>query len=179
MKGSRPILENPFRLIVVGVLLLICTAGILAKVERQSLVAELEQQSAILHRLASQRTDQHDAHMTALSAIAVAADGVRHDLFLDVAATIPRFYPRIDEVQLVPLLQEGESVGTESLSPAPAEMIRAAAMAADGSIALLPHPAKPHHYIMVKRSRCEQRVGPNGIAPSRPAETGRSVSLPS
>lgn len=46
MKGSRPILENPFRLIVFDVLLLIRTAGILALVERQSLVAELEQQSA-------------------------------------------------------------------------------------------------------------------------------------
>lgn len=152
MKGSRPILENPFRLTVVGVLLLVCAAGILAMAERQSLVAELEQQSAVLHRLASQRADQHDAHMTALSAIAVAADGARHDLFLDVATTISRFYPRIDEVQLVPLLQEGESVGTESLSPALAETIRTAAMASDGGIALLPHPEKPHHYIMVKRS---------------------------
>ncbi|MGB3815142.1 MAG: ATP-binding protein [Shinella sp.] len=152
MKGSRPILENPLRLIVIGVLLLVCAGGILAIVERQSLVAELEQQSAILHRLASQRADQHDAHMTALSAIAVAADSARHELFLDVAATISRFYPRIDEVQLVPLFHEGESVGTERLDPALAETIRAAAMTSDGSIALLPHPGKPHHYIMVKRS---------------------------
>ncbi|MCJ8151099.1 sensor histidine kinase [Shinella sedimenti] len=152
MKGSRLILENQFRLIVVGVLLLICTASILAMVERQSLVAELEQQSAILHRLASQRADQHDAHMTALSAIALAADGARHDLFLDVAATISRFYPRIDEVQLVPLFHGDETTGTEKLYPALADTIRAAAMASDGSTAVLPHPDKPHHYIMVKRS---------------------------
>jgi hypothetical protein len=72
-------------------------------VQRHALVAELEQESTILHRLASQRADQHDAHLTALSAIAVAAEGARHDLFLEVAATISRFYPRIDEVHLGPL----------------------------------------------------------------------------
>ncbi|PWJ83747.1 phospho-acceptor domain-containing protein [Pseudaminobacter salicylatoxidans] len=152
MTGNRPTLENPFRLIVGGVLLLLCAAGILAMAERQSLIAELEQESIVLHRLASQQADQHDAHMTALSAIAVAANGARHDLFLDVAATISRFYPRIDEVQLVPLFDQGEIIGTERLDPALAATIRAAAMASDGRIALLPHPGKPHHYIMVKRS---------------------------
>ncbi|MDP0929927.1 ATP-binding protein [Paracoccus onubensis] len=152
MTGGKPILENPPRLIAAGVLLLLCAAGILAMAERASLVAELEQESIVLHRLASQRADQHDAHMTALSAIAVAADGARDDLFLDVAATISRFYPRIDEVQLVSLFDPAKSIGTERLEPELAETIRAAVKESDGSIALLPHPGKRRHYILVKRS---------------------------
>jgi hypothetical protein len=73
-------------------------------------------------------------------------------LFLDVAATISRFYSRIDEVQLVPLDPQGEITGTEPLDPATADLVRSAARASDGSIVLLPHPGKPHHYMMVKRS---------------------------
>ena len=152
MRQRRPLLESPLKLIVIGCLLLLAAAAALAFVERNMLVAELEQESNILHRLVSQRADQHDAHMTALSAVATAGEGERRDLFLDVAATISRFYPRIDEVQLVPLDPQGMVVGTETLDPALAEIVRAAAKASDGSIAILPHPGKPHHYIMVKRS---------------------------
>jgi len=152
MRNNRQILESPFKLTVIGCVLLLAAAGMLAVVQRHALVAELEQESTVLHRLASQRADQHDAHLTALSAIAVAAEGARHDLFLDVAATISRFYPRIDEVQLVPLAPSGQTVGTEPLDPATADLVRSAAGASDGRIALLPHPQRPHHYIMVKRS---------------------------
>jgi signal transduction histidine kinase len=152
MRQRRPLLESPLKLIVIGCLLLLAAAAALAFVERNMLVAELEQESNVLHRLVSQRADQHDAHMTALSAVATAGEGERRDLFLDVAATISRFYPRIDEVQLVPLDPHGTVVGTETLDPALAEIVRAAAKASDGSIAILPHPGKPHHYIMVKRS---------------------------
>ena len=152
MRQRRPLLESPLKLIVIGCLLLLAAAAALAFVERNLLVAELEQESNVLHRLGSQRADQHDAHMTALSAVATAGEGERRDLFLDVAATISRFYPRIDEVQLVPLDPQGTVVGTETLDPVLAEIVRAAAKASDGSIAILPHPGKPHHYIMVKRS---------------------------
>jgi signal transduction histidine kinase len=152
MRNRRRILESTLGLTVVGCVLLLAAAGMLAVVQRYVLVAELEQESTVLHRLVSQRADQHDAHLTALSAIAVAADGTRHDLFLDVAATIARFYPRIDEVQLVPLSPSGQTVGTDPLDPATADLVRSAAKASDGRIALLPHPQRPHHYIMIKRS---------------------------
>ncbi|CAH1649936.1 Histidine kinase [Hyphomicrobiales bacterium] len=151
-RNNRPILENPIALIIIGCLLLVAVAGALAIVQRHALVADLEQESVVLHRLASQRADQHDAHLTALSAIAVAAEGQRHDLFLDVAATIARFYPRIDEVQLVSLDPQGETVGTEALDPAMADLVRSAARGSDGRIVLQQHPAKPNHYIMIKRS---------------------------
>ena len=152
MHSNRSIFERPFYLVVLWCLLLLVGGGMLAVWERQTLVAELEQESTLLHSLASQRADQHDAHLTALSAVAVASEGRRHDLFLEVARTIARFYPRIDEVQLVPLDPNAETVGTDPLDAKAAELIRTAARASDGRIALLPHPQRPDHYIMVKRS---------------------------
>lgn len=146
------ILESPLKRIGILCLLLVAAAGALAVFQRHALVTELEQESAVLQRLVSQRADQHDAHLTALSAIAVAAQGARNDLFLDVAATISRFYPRIDEVQLVPFDAQDRTIGTEPLSQETTDLIRSAAQASKGQIILLPHPDKPHHYGMVKRS---------------------------
>ncbi|WP_244513151.1 MULTISPECIES: ATP-binding protein [unclassified Ensifer] len=93
--------------------------------------------------------------------MAVASEGRRHDLFLDVARTITRFYPRIDEVQLVPLDPAIETIGTTPLDTATADLVRAAAKASDGRIALLAHPQRPDHYIMIKRSpnTAEARYG--------------------
>ncbi|MQY41448.1 two-component sensor histidine kinase [Epibacterium sp. SM1969] len=113
---------------------------------------ELENESGELHRLASLRAGQHDAHLTALSAIAVAGAGQRSDLFLDVAATISRFYPRIDEVQLVPLDPAGETVGSKPISSGVEAMIRSAAKRSTGLPELLPHPLGQEHYFLVKRS---------------------------
>jgi signal transduction histidine kinase len=151
-RDNRPILKDTARLIGIWCLLLLVAGAAFAVYQRHTLVADLEQQSTILHGLASQRADQHDAHLTALSAVAVAAAGERNDLFLDVAATIMRFYPRIDEVQLVPLDPSRQVVGTAPLDPETAQIVRAAAKASDGSIALLPRPGRADHYIMVKRS---------------------------
>ncbi len=152
IRSKKPIAESPARLMGIWFLLLLVAAGGLAIFQRYSLIAELEQESTILHRLASQRADQHDAHLTALSAVALAAGGERNDLFLDLAATIRRFYPRIDEVQLVPLDLSAEVIGTTPLAAATAEIVREAARASDGRIMLLPHPDRPDHYIMIKRS---------------------------
>lgn len=131
--------------VVVGVLAL-------AVVQRNMQFNELEKESGELHRLASLRVGQHDAHLTALSAIAVASAGQRHDLFLDVAATISRFYPRIDEVQLVPLDPSGEVVGSELLLPNIEAKIRVAAGRSTGLPELLAHPLRKGHYLLVKRS---------------------------
>lgn len=130
----------------------------LAAVQRYLQVRELERESARLHRFASQQVGQHDAHLTALSAIAVAGAGQRPDLFLDVAATISRFYPRIDEVQLVPLEPGGESVGSGALPPDVAGAIRHAAERSTGIPVLLPHPMKNGHYLVVKRSPNSDRA---------------------
>ncbi len=124
----------------------------LAVVQLSLQLDELDRESNELHRLASQRVGQHDAHLTALSAIAIASAGLRPDLFLDVAATISRFYPRIDEVQLVPLDPTSEVVGSMSLTPEASAAIRAAAGRSARSPVLLPHPSRAQHYMIIKRS---------------------------
>lgn len=85
--GWRSLVLAGWLMLVMAVLLAMIIA------ERRKLAAELDTEAGILHRLVSQRADQHDAHLTALSAIAT-ADSARPDLFLSVAATIHRFYPR-------------------------------------------------------------------------------------
>ncbi|MBS9718442.1 two-component sensor histidine kinase [Pseudohalocynthiibacter aestuariivivens] len=132
--------------------LVILGVAALAFVQDRLHLSELERESAALHRAASQRAGQHDAHLTALSAIAVAGEGQRSDLFLGVAATISRFYPRIDEVHLVPVDPSRNSVSTVPLGPEGSELIRAAALGSTGAPVLLPHPTRDGFYLLVKRS---------------------------
>jgi C4-dicarboxylate-specific signal transduction histidine kinase len=113
---------------------------------------ELERESTDLHRSASQLVGQHDAHLTALSAIAVASAGQRPDLFLEVGAAISRFYPRIEHIYLVPLDPSEAEIGSGPLTPELADGIRRAAGRSRGVPELLPHPARTGHYLLVKRS---------------------------
>jgi signal transduction histidine kinase len=135
--------------LVLMVALLVLTAMI----ERSRLEADFENEASILHRLLSQRTDQHDAHMTALSALASADSGSRPDLFLQVAATIIRFYPRIVAIDLVALANDRELLTTRSdLGAEQIALLRAAAIASDGQLELRAAPWAPGRYLLVKRS---------------------------
>lgn len=121
--------------------------------ERRKLLAEFQSEATILHRLASQRADQHDAHLTSLSALAIADETGRRDLFLDVAATIGRFYPRIEAVDLVPLQSSGAYLTTRTgLSEEQLAIVRAAASASEGRLALRSAPGAAENYLLVKRS---------------------------
>ena len=152
--ASRPSLpESNGRLFVGWAILMALVIVAVAMVERQYLIAELQSEAASLHRLASQRADQHDAHMTALSALAVAGADERPDLFLEVAATILRFYPRIEAIDLVPLDEPVASLSTRTvLSDQLAETIRAAARSSDGQLVLHPISDPKGSYLVVKRS---------------------------
>lgn len=122
-------------------------------IEWQGLLDELQTEASILHRLASQRADQHDAHLTSLSALAVAAQDGRQDLFLDVAATVLRFYPRIEAIDLVSLLDAGDHLTSRTgLPDGVATLIRDAASTSDGRLVLQPSPDTPGRYLIVKRS---------------------------
>ena len=106
-----------------------------------------------MHRLASQRADQNDAHLTSLSAIASAGTAPRQDLFLEVAATIRRFYPRIEAIDLVPFDPAADTITTRrSLPDETARAVRTAARRSDGIIAVLASPDAEGRYLLVKRS---------------------------
>jgi hypothetical protein len=174
-RADHSFLASPPRLVAVWCLLLLVACAALAAFQHRALVAELEHESTALHALASQRADQHDAHMTALSAVAVAAAKERQGLFLDVAATITRLYPRIDEVQLVPLDPAGPAIGIGSLAPQTAEVVRAA-VARDGSTKVLlkadnsgPHTGTSAAGRSLPRplSAATRQAWPNSSPPSR------------
>lgn len=125
-----------------------------AQSERAALERELGQESDILYRLVSQRAGQHDAHLTALSAIAQADDRPQADLFFQLAAAIRQFYPRIAAIDLVPLAGGEATLTTRTGGGASAEVesaVRDAASGSSGEPVLVPSPASPQRYLMVKR----------------------------
>ena len=134
--------------------MLVCVLalGLLAGFERSARLADLTAESERLHAVASQRVDQHDAHLTALSAIAVAGAEQRPDLFREVAGAIMRFYPRIIGISLVPL--DGED-GVLEIGVREAdlrELIRATAERSTGAPVLVRYPSDRPAYLIVKRS---------------------------
>jgi signal transduction histidine kinase len=127
--------------------------GLLAGLERQRLVAEFTTKSATLHRAASQRADQHDAHLTSLSAILVAGGPARQDLLLEVAATIMRFYPRISSVNVIPLDPSQPTIETRPVLPdRDAALVRQMARQSSGTLQIAPLSSAPGHYLLIKRS---------------------------
>jgi len=127
--------------------------GALALFERQSLVRELTTKSASLHRLASQRADQHDAHLTSLSAIFVAGGAERQDLLLDVVATITRFYPRITSVNVISLDPSEDGIQTQPrLAAEDLALVRQMARRSSGALQVEQMASTPDHYLLVKRS---------------------------
>lgn len=126
-----------------------------ARSQRVEIETTLRHESAVLHRLISQRADQHDAHLTGLSALAQAGDPPQADLFLEVAAAVRRFYPRVYAVDLVPLEEDAEALTTrrrDAQADAHFLAIRDAARHSSGKLALIPSPLAPHRYLIVKRS---------------------------
>lgn len=155
MASARPLASFLRKgLPLVGWLVLMLAVLVLtALIERSRLEAEFENEASILHRLLSQRADQHDAHMTALSALASADSGNRPDLFLQVASTISRFYPRIVEIDLVALANDRELLTTRpGLGAEQIALLRAAALASEGQLDLRAAPWAPGRYLLVKRS---------------------------
>lgn len=136
-----------------GIVLVAAALTLTAAVGRGRLLAELSDAATVLHRQLSQRVDQHDAHLTALSAVAISEATDDSDVFQQVAATIVHFYPRITAVDLVALTDRDRSLSTRPrLSADHVAMVRKAALASDGLPVLLPAPDAPGSYLMIKRS---------------------------
>jgi len=151
MAVSHP--KNFWRYALLWALAVILALSGLAFFERQNLVRELTVKSATLHRLASQRADQHDAHLTSLSAIFVAGGVERQDLLMDVAATITRFYPRITSVNVVPYDPPQAMIETKpSLSIQAREHVVELARQSTGALQIGKMPDLPNHYLLVKRT---------------------------
>lgn len=89
--SARDLLRRPLAQGIAWFLVCGFALAAIAGFERSARLASLTAESERLHAVASQRVDQLDAHLTALSAIAVAGAEQRPDLFREVAGAIMRF----------------------------------------------------------------------------------------
>ncbi len=127
------------RRILVGLSAALCLAmigaGLFLKA-RQDIVAAVSAQGVALQRLVSQRVDQHDAHLTSVSALAQASDPPPAEALQQVIASITRFYPRIVAIDVLDLTKQPPAalLGTA----VPTEVAATAGRLADTPFLLVP-----------------------------------------
>lgn len=91
--------------LLIGLALGVLTIVAVAVFNVTRLRSDFEAEASTLHRIVSQRVDQHDAHLTGLAAVIATAD-VRAATLGTVVEAVRRFYPRIVEIEVVALSPE-------------------------------------------------------------------------
>jgi len=147
--------KTPGMLVAVWMIMSLAYLYYTASSQRILIETELERETGTLHRIVSQRADQHDAHLTSLSALAISGEVPQIDLVLQVAGAIQQFYPRVTEIDLVSLRPDLPSISTRTSSDDVTEIRsvgRAAAARSSGKFELLSSPVSDGRYLIVKRS---------------------------
>lgn len=115
--------------------------------------ADFKNKAFSLHRLVSQRADQHDAHLTGLSTLASANDTPLYEVMDSLVETIGNFYSRITHVDLIKLDNENpKTLYTTRPNPLDKSLrknISSAATKSTGKLTILPI---EDGYLLVKRS---------------------------
>lgn len=127
---------------------------LLALFQRVEISKELAIQSAALTNQVSQRADQHVAHLTGLSALAISGKEPNAALFIEVVTAIRQFYPRVTAVDLVSLQDDTNVISSrEGLSDTHAlhRAIQLAALQSTGSLELMHSPQHEDRYLIIKR----------------------------
>ena len=125
--------------------------------EYREIKRQLNNRGETLARQVSQRADQHDAHLSSLSALASGAGEPLEASVIQVGETIRQFYPRIVGINLVSL-DRAKAFSVAMNAPYPTDMdrlhgaIREGARASDGRLVVLPDPNKRSSYLLIKRS---------------------------
>ncbi len=117
------------------------------------LKADLDTDAQSLHRIVSQRADQHDAHLTGLSSLASVNKEPLLGPLASLSDTIQQFYTRITFIDLVMLDKKNPSqiftTRKSDIVPITVNAINTAAYASTGALQILP---APNGYLLVKRS---------------------------
>ncbi len=129
-----------------------CCAGVALYWQWSAAVAAFERDAATLHRIVSQRIEQHDAHMTALSALAGAGDWQPEASLKAVAANIVQFYPRIVAIDVVALSPKVSLLASSRRDANEADIgrIAEAARYAVAKTELIATPQMRGRYILIK-----------------------------
>jgi two-component system, LuxR family, sensor kinase FixL len=136
--------------------LTVCFAAVALHWQWSGAVAAHERDGTTLHRIVSQRVDQHDAHLTGLSALTTSSTQPPIDALQAVAATIIQFYPRILAVDIVAIDQPAEAgaIYTSRKVPAtvPTDDVLAAARRGSRRAEVVAAPGTTGRYLLVKRA---------------------------
>lgn len=115
--------------------------------------ADFKTKAYSLHRLVSQRADQHDAHLTGLSTLASTNEAPLYEIMDSLVETISTFYSRITHVDLIRLDRENPktlfTTRPNSLDISLRKSINSSATSSTGKLAILPI---DNGYLLVKRS---------------------------
>ncbi|WP_415237189.1 sensor histidine kinase [Sneathiella sp.] len=147
-------MAKQLKLIIVGwFLFATLLMALLTSMNFAGLKEEFNTKAGAIHRLISQRADQHDAHLTGLSALASANEKPLKDMMLNLSETIRKFYSRIEYVDLIKLDKNNPetvfSTRYSHLAQNDARAINDAAFASDGRLQIIP---SSNGYFLVKRS---------------------------
>lgn len=145
-------MDNRGSLVAIWALISLAAAAATGYWRWSTLAAELSQAGATAHRVTSQRAEQHDAHMTGLSALALATEPPPVDALRQVAANIMQFYPRITAIDLVDMAKSSVVMTTRQPPVAHVnEAIRVASKIGGQTPALARSGSSPGRYLLIKR----------------------------
>jgi signal transduction histidine kinase len=134
--------------------LLIIGVAAVAGINLAQLRNGFEAEARTLHRVVSQRVDQHDAHLTSLAAVLASSDR-SFTTVRAVAGAVLRFYPRITAIDVISLAPIPDLVfTTREVQPGRPKVNGLAATAADlaaGQAVVAPGPAVEATYHLVKK----------------------------
>ncbi|CEJ13730.1 Sensor protein FixL [bacterium YEK0313] len=134
----------------------LAAAGVAVALHLRALEAGIAAEGATLHRLISQRADQHDALLTSLGAIVRAPGPLRTDLVVLLADSVQRFYPRVRTIAVVDIGAAPHALfstnPSDAAAPAPAAVATRLAGEPPGRSLVLPGPPASGLYHMVKRA---------------------------
>jgi two-component system, LuxR family, sensor kinase FixL len=131
-----------------------CFAAATSYWQWSTVVAAHQRDAAGLHRILSQRVDQHDAHLTGISALTTSADAPPLEALRAVAATIIQFYPRIVAVDIIAIHPEVSAIYTsrEASQSVPVSAILTAAGRGSRRAETVSASGSPGRYLLVKRA---------------------------
>jgi signal transduction histidine kinase len=109
----------------------------------------LQREGTTLHRIVSQRVEQHDAHLTSLAAV-LASSNAESASFRAVIEAMQRFYPRIAAVELIETVSGGGVPPNLADFDSAALSARVGALAPGQAVTLASRSGSPF-YALVKR----------------------------
>ncbi|WP_170181713.1 sensor histidine kinase [Phreatobacter stygius] len=134
-------------------------AGLATYAHVQALDGQMQAVGQTLHRVISQRADQHDALLTSIGAVVRVPGPLRSDLVAVLAESVQRFYPRVRTIAVVEIGAEPKVLFSthpdDAINPPAGAVAARLATEPPGRSVVLPGAAGSGFYHVVKRAGSE------------------------